>query len=161
MIDNVDKNILNSLKKDCRKSYRNLGVELGLAPSTISARVNKMIERGVIKGFSVITNHEKVGYDLTAIVEVVVSQGKLIEIEHEIAKFPQVCAVYDVTGTTDIIAVVKVKNRSELSYLIKTLLAMKYVERTNTRVVLTTVKEDFIKNPSNLTEKPEQIAQQG
>jgi DNA-binding Lrp family transcriptional regulator len=153
MIDNVDMKILNALKIEGRASYRQLGEELGLAPGTISARVDKLKERGIIQEFSVIINYENAGYDLTAIIEVVVSKGKLIKTEQEIAKFPQVCAVYDVTGTTDIIVVMKVKNRSELSYLIKTMLAMEYVERTNSHVVLTTVKEDFIKNPSNLTEK--------
>lgn len=148
MIDDVDMHILDKLKEDSRKSYRNLGMELSLAPSTISARINKMVDKGIIQGFSAIINYEQLGYDLTVVIEVVVSKGKLIEIEHEISKFPQVCAVYDVTGTTDIIVVVKVPNRSELSYLVKTILAMEYVERTNTRVVLTTIKEDFNKNPS-------------
>ena len=149
MIDKVDMDILDKLKEDCRKSYRNLGEELNLAPSTISARINKMVEQGIIQGFSAKIDYEELGYDLTAVIEVVVSKGKLIEIEHEIAKFPQVCAVYDVTGTTDIIVVVKVPHRSELSHLVKTMLAMEYVERTNTRVVLTTIKEDFNKNPSD------------
>ncbi|MFW9903029.1 MAG: Lrp/AsnC family transcriptional regulator [Candidatus Thorarchaeota archaeon] len=152
MIDNVDMKILNALKIEGRASYRQLGEELGLAPGTISARVDKLKDKGIIQGFSVIIDYEYAGYDLTVIIEVVVSKGKLIETEQEIAKFPQVCAVYDVTGTTDIIVVVKVKNRSELSHLIKTMLAMEYVERTNSHVVLTTVKEDFVKNPSNLTE---------
>ncbi|MHA1214205.1 MAG: Lrp/AsnC family transcriptional regulator [Candidatus Hodarchaeales archaeon] len=148
MIDEVDMKIVNKLKEDCRKSYRTLGVEMGLAPGTISTRVNKMVEKGIIKNFSAVINYEKIGYELTSIIEIVVSKGKLIETEQEIAKFPEVCAVYDSTGTTDIIIIAKVKNRSELSHLIKTLLAMRYIERTNTHVVLTTVKEDFINHPS-------------
>ncbi len=148
MIDKVDLQILKKLKEDCRKSYRTLGEEMGLAPGTVSTRVKKMKQKGIIKNFSVIINYEQIGYELTSIIEIIVSKGKLIETEKDLAKFPQVCAVYDATGITDIIVVAKVQSRSELSRLIKTFLAMKYIERTNTHVVLTTVKEDFMNYPA-------------
>jgi DNA-binding Lrp family transcriptional regulator len=83
------------------------------------------------------------GYDLTALTEIIVSKGKLLEMEREIAKLPGVCAVYDITGATDGMVVAKFKDREELSRFTKSLLAMPFVERTNTHVVLTTVKEDF------------------
>ena len=60
--------------------------------------------------------------------------------------------MYDATGTTDIIVVVKVQNRSELSTLVKKFLVMEYVERSNTHVVLTPIKEDFDDFPAlNIT----------
>jgi DNA-binding Lrp family transcriptional regulator len=54
-----------------------------------------------------------------------------------------VCGVYDVTGLTDAIVVAKFKKREDLSQFTKHLLTLPFVERTNTHVVLTTVKEDF------------------
>ncbi len=86
---------------------------------------------------------EKLGYELTAITEILVSKGKLLEMEREIAKLPGVCAVYDVTGEIDGIIVAKFKNREDLSRFTKGLLSMPFVDRANTHVVLTTVKEDF------------------
>jgi len=50
---------------------------------------------------------------------------------------------YDVTGLTDAIVIAKFKSREDLSRFTKALLAMPFVERTNTHMVLTTVKEDF------------------
>jgi DNA-binding Lrp family transcriptional regulator len=75
--------------------------------------------------------------------EVTVAKGKLLELEQQVAKMPQVMAVYDVTGLTDAMVIAKFKNRDELSKFTKSLLAMPFVERTNTHIVLTTVKEDF------------------
>ncbi len=86
---------------------------------------------------------EKLGYQLTALSELVVSKGKLLEMEREIARLSSVCAVYDITGTTDAIVIAKFRNREELGNFTKSLLAMPFVERTNTHLVLTTVKEDF------------------
>ncbi len=80
---------------------------------------------------------------MTVITEITVSKGKLLEVEREIAKFPSVCTVYDITGLTDAMVIAKFKSREELSKFTKSLLALPYVERTNTHFVLTTVKEDF------------------
>jgi DNA-binding Lrp family transcriptional regulator len=101
-----------------------------------------MEQSGLIKGYSAILDHERLGYELTVVTEITVSKGKLLEMEKEIGKNPNVCAVYDVTGSIDAIAVAKFKNRRELSEFTKGLLAMPFIERTDTHVVLTTVKED-------------------
>ena len=128
---------------DARLSYRELGLKLGVSTTTIQSRTNKLEKAGIICGYCAIFDHEKVGFQLTAITEVSVAKGKLLELEREVAKMPQVLAVYDVTGLTDAIVIAKFKSREELSKFTKALLAMPFVERTNTHMVLTTVKEDF------------------
>ena len=107
------------------------------------SRIKKMEEDGLIKGYTVILDHEKLGYQLTVVTEITVSKGKLVETENEIAKIPNVCGVYDVTGLTDAIIVAKFKSREDLGAFTKKLLSLPYIERTNTHVVLTTVKENF------------------
>jgi len=102
-----------------------------------------MEKEGIIKGYTAILDYDKLGYELTVVTELTVSKGKLLEMEKEVAKIPNVCAVYDVTGATDAIVIAKFKSREELSNFTKSLLSMPFIERTNTHVVLTTVKEDF------------------
>ena len=87
-------------------------------------------------------DHERLGYQLTVVTEITVAKGKLVETEAEIAKISNVCSVYDVTGLTDAVIVAKFKSREDLGAFTKRLLALPYVERTNTHVVLTTVKEN-------------------
>jgi len=102
-----------------------------------------MEREGIIKGYSAILDHEKLGYELTVVTEITVSKGRLLEMENEIARIPNVCNVYDVTGLTDAIIIAKFKNREQLGKFTKRLLALPYVERTNSHVVLTTIKEDL------------------
>jgi DNA-binding Lrp family transcriptional regulator len=142
-IDELDRKILQSYLMDARLSYRELGLKLGVSTTTIQSHTNKLEKAGIIRGYSAVFDHEKVGFQLTAITEVSVAKGKLLEMEREVAKMPQVLAVYDVTGLTDAIVIAKFKSRDELSRFTKALLAMPFVERTNTHMVLTTVKEDF------------------
>ena len=63
--------------------------------------------------------------------------------ENEVAKIPNVCGVYDVTGLTDAVIIAKFKTREDLGKFTKQLLALPYIERTNTHVALATVKENF------------------
>jgi len=98
---------------------------------------------GVIKGYSAVLDHERMGYQLTVLAEITVSKGKLLEMEQAISKIPNTCAVYDVTGLTDAVVLAKFKSRDELSKFTKSLLSMPFVDRTNTHMVLTTVKEDM------------------
>jgi DNA-binding Lrp family transcriptional regulator len=140
--DHTDVKILRSLLEDARLSSRQTARKVGVSVGTVLARIKKMERDGVIKGYSAVLDHEKLGYELTVVTEITVSKGKLLEMEKQIGRIPNVCAVYDVTGSTDAIAIAKFRNRKELSDFTKGLLAMPFVERTNTHVVLATVKED-------------------
>ena len=142
-IDELDRKILTELLSDARQSYREISKRLGVSVGTVLKRIKRMEKEGIIKGYTAILDHDKLGYELTVVTELTVSKGKLLEMEKEVAKIPNVCAVYDVTGATDAIVIAKFKSREELSNFTKSLLSMPFIERTNTHVVLTTVKEDF------------------
>ena len=142
-LDDLDRRILKELLKNSNRSYRALARCLGVAVTTVINRIQRLEELGVITGYTISVDYEKLGYELTVITEITVSKGKLLEMEREIAKIPSVCAVYDVTGLTDAMIIAKFRNRSELSKFTKGLLSMPFIERTNTHVVLTTMKEDF------------------
>jgi DNA-binding Lrp family transcriptional regulator len=142
-IDDVDRKILSELLRDCRRSYRSLARRAGVSVGTVLSRIRRLEKAGVIRGYSALLDHEKLGYQLTVIAEITVLKGKLLEMEEAIGKLPNTCAVYDVTGLTDALVIAKFHSREELSKFTKNLLSMPFVDRTNTHVVLTTVKEDL------------------
>ena len=142
-VDSLDLAILNRLLSDGRASAREVAVGLGVSTSTVTSRLEKLRRHHVLRGFTAVVDFQKLGYELTVISEIIVSKGRLIEMEREIAKLPGVCAVYDVTGEIDAVVISKFKDREELSRFTKNLLSMPFVERTNSHVVLTTVREDF------------------
>lgn len=142
-LNETDKKILRNLLDDARFSSRQIAKNVGVSVGTVLSRIKKMEDDGLIKGYSVILNHEKLGYELTVVTEITVSKGRLTEMENEIAKIPNVCGVYDVTGLTDAVIIAKFRSREDLGKFTKQLLALPYIERTNTHVALTTVKENF------------------
>ena len=143
ILDKTDEKILKNLMVDARQSARQLALKLGMSTVTVISRIKKMEKEKIICGYTTTIDHEKLGYTLTAIIEVTAKNDKILDIEKEISKFENVCGVYDITGSTDTIVITKFKERAELSKFVKELASIANVENTITHVVLNTVKEDF------------------
>jgi DNA-binding Lrp family transcriptional regulator len=142
-LDKTDVEILKALTLDARLSSRQIAKQCGVSIGTVLSRIKRMENEGMIRGYSALLDQEKLGYELTVVSEITVSKGRLLEVENEIARLPNVCCVYDVTGLIDAVIIAKFHNREELGKFTKRLLAIPFVERTNTHVVLTSIKEDF------------------
>lgn len=142
MLDELDLAIVRELIKDGRASYRSIAKKLGISVATVASRVMALEKNGIIKGYTALIDYEKLGYEITAIIELTISKGKLLEVQRQVAEKSNVSNVYDVTGETDSIIVARFKNREELNKFVKWLLSIPYIERTLTHLVLGIVKED-------------------
>jgi len=141
-IDKIDEEILKNLSKDARLSARQIAIRLEMSTVTILTRIKKLENEKIIKGYTTLIDHEKIGYDLTAIIEIIAKKD-ILAIEEKLAKVDNVCGVYDITGNTDTVIVAKFRGRNELSRFVKTISSMENIENTITHIVLNTVKEDF------------------
>jgi len=142
-LDEIDFQIIQLLIQDARMSAQEIANKTNKHLTTITRRLKILEEEGIIQGYTAVVDYEKLGLELTVITELTFTRGKLFEAEVEIAMIPGVCAVYDVTGNIDAIVVAKFKSRVEISEFAKKLLAMPLVDRTETHIVLNTMKEDF------------------
>ncbi|MHA1111682.1 MAG: Lrp/AsnC family transcriptional regulator [Promethearchaeota archaeon] len=140
-IDVLDKQILSILSKDSTRGYTKIAEELKRSHTTIKKRIDRLEKEKIIKNYTIEIDYEKLGYDIIAIIEASISQGKLIEFEEIVAKHPNVFGVFDVTGDYDSLILVRFKTRAELSDLIKSILASGYVIRSNTHIVLNDIKD--------------------
>lgn len=142
MLDELDERLLAELSRNARASFRKIAQRLGVSVSTAIQRVKSLEQAGIIRGYTMLADAEKAGYELTALIEVTRRKGTPTEVEKKIAALPNVIAVYDVTGSFDAMVIAKFRNRSELNKFVKGLLAMENIERTNTHFVLNVIKED-------------------
>ena len=143
MLDETDRKILRECMEDSRQSYREIARKIGVSPGTVVSRIRDMEKKGIIEKYTAKLNYEKLGYDLTVITEVTVSNGMIVEVGNEITKLKEACAIYNVTGDADVMVLAKFRNRDELSNFTKRVLKLPNVERTKTHLVLITLKEDF------------------
>ena len=144
-VDQTDVQILRALLSDARLSYRRVAERCGISAATAMTRIKKLEKMGVIEGYTLRIDHEKLGYDITTITELTIAKGenRLMNVEKGISNCPGVCSLYNITGSADGVVVAKFRNRTELSKFTKKLLSIDGVERTNTHIVLSTIKEDI------------------
>jgi len=141
-MDKLDNNIIKSLNNNGRKSLRTISKELKVSLSTISNRLKRLENEGIIERYIPVINPEKAGLDLTAVINLKIEHGKLIETQKRISKDSHISAVYDITGDWDSLIIAHFKDRKDLNNFIKKVLSMEYVERTNTQVSLNIVKDE-------------------
>jgi DNA-binding Lrp family transcriptional regulator len=141
-MDELDDKILEKLNENARRSYREIARELNISLTTVSNRIKKMEDQKIIERYIPLINQEKIGYDLTAIINVKISHGKLIEVQERISKDTHVSGVYDITGDWDSLIIAHFKDRRDLNGFIKGVLSMANVEKTNTQLVLNIVKNE-------------------
>jgi DNA-binding Lrp family transcriptional regulator len=147
MIDETSSRVLLEYIRDSRQSFREVARTLGVSSGTVASRIKEMEEKGIIKRYSVLMDLERLGYELTILSEIIVSDGMMMEVGERIAGISDSLAVYNITGDSDIMVVAKFKTRQDLSDYTKMIHKMPYVLRTKTHVVLNTIKEDFNQLP--------------
>jgi DNA-binding Lrp family transcriptional regulator len=142
MLDELDRQILQELNIDARRSHREVAQRLKVSPTTVSARVSRLEREGVIRGYVPLLDDELMGWDLAATIGIRISKGKLREVEERLARDPRAYAIYDVTGDFDALLIGRFRDRRDLDRFVKHALQDPHVERTNTQVLLNRVKED-------------------
>ena len=147
MLDDIDKKIIKVLEDDARTSLRKISELVDVSLGTVSNRVKRMEKNGIIRGYSVILDPDKIGWELNVVIGLRIQKGRLIEIQDRIAKDSRVHGVYDVTGDFDSMVIARAKNRKDLDDLSKNVLSIDGVERSITHLVLNTVKESTASLP--------------
>lgn len=142
MIEELDRKIVRALNQNARKSFREVAKDVGASVTAVINTVKKLEAAGAIKGYVPLVDREHFGIGLMAIVAVRISKGKLIETQKRISRDPHVSAVYDVTGDWDSFIIGHFAGREDLNGFIKNLLALPFVDRTVTHIVLNVVKDD-------------------
>ena len=143
-LDLMDKQLLNIVLNDSKTSLRNIAKKLKTSFVTIRNRLKKFEEEEIIKKYSAIIDYEKLGYDIHMLINIRISKGKLFELEKKIAKNKNVYAVYDTTGQFDAVILSRFKNTKSADKFLKQLQALEFVERTNTSIILNTIKQEQV-----------------
>ncbi len=141
MLDETDRRIISVLQNDARASMRSIAEQAGVSLGTVSNRVRRLEEAGVIRGYSVQLDPELSGWELTVVIGLRIEKGRLIEIQEKIAKDIRVYGAYDVTGEFDSMIIARARDRRDLDDLSKNVISIDGVESSVTHLVLNTVKE--------------------
>ncbi|HIH20840.1 TPA: Lrp/AsnC family transcriptional regulator [Candidatus Micrarchaeota archaeon] len=142
-LDDKDFDILAALRENSRQSVIQLARKTRIPPTTIHNRVKKLRESGVIEGYGIRLNKEKMGFSTCALVSVFLDNNLLETsskkggLAERLFKHPRVDEVFETTGSVDIIVKVLGKDIKEITdTVINHIREVKGVARTETVIAL-------------------------
>ncbi len=143
LIDDTDAKILSALGEDSRRSYADVGQEVGLSTAAVHERVKKMLEKGVIERFALRVDPQKVGLGLTAFVAIRNDGGAHCrEVAPRLKAMREVIELHSVAGEHDFLAKVRTQNARGLEDVLYAIKSIPGVARTTSTVVLSTEFEE-------------------
>lgn len=133
-LDDIDSAILNILIRDARTPYTVIAKSVGLSEAGVRKRVDKLINMGIIKRFTVEVSRPAVVKAITLITAD--TSADTSEVSRALRSVNGVEKIYEVTGIYDVVAIISSSNISEVNRCIDELRKIKGVRSTNTMMVL-------------------------
>jgi DNA-binding Lrp family transcriptional regulator len=143
-LDELDRQILELLQQDARRSAELVGAEIGLSASAVQRRIARLREEGVITAEVVIVDPKSLGRSLTVIVELEVERERpeqLTALKRWVAAQAAIQEAWYVTGDSDFVFVITARDVEDYDALMQKLVSENSnVRRFRTRVALGTLK---------------------
>lgn len=150
-LDDLDKKILSILMENAKRAYSEIGQQLFVSGGTIHVRMKKMEEMGLVKGYNLVVDHNKLGYDIVAFLGIYLDKSSLFdEVSDELKKIPEVVGAHYTTGQYSIFAKIVCRDTNHLKDLLHDKIQkINGVQRTETFISL----EESIDRPIQLIEE--------
>ncbi len=132
--DDIDKIVIRRLKENARVPYTKIAEEIGLSEAAVRKRVEKLVEEGVIKKFTVEVDS---GDKLKAMILISVQPPRPNPVvAQEMKNVEGVDIVFEVAGEVDIVAIVSGSSMQEVNKYIDEIRRTEGVSKTNSMIVL-------------------------
>jgi Lrp/AsnC family leucine-responsive transcriptional regulator len=143
-MDALDHSILDLLQRDGRATQLEISRTVGLSQPAVAERIRKLEERGVVTGYTARVDAKKLGKDITAFIGVTIEHPKYFEgFAKKVMALPEILEAHRVAGQDSYILKVKTSNTRTLDQLlVETLRMIAGVTKTNTTIVLSSIKEE-------------------
>jgi Lrp/AsnC family leucine-responsive transcriptional regulator len=121
-LDKFDRALLRALQRNARASLQELSEEVGLTTSPCWARIKRLEEAGVIEGYTIRVNAERVGLPEQLIVQLTLNKhtdAALVEFARHLEAIPEVIEAYLVSGDYDYVLRIAVRDTRDYERLLR------------------------------------------
>lgn len=139
-LDETDGRILAELANDARATYADIGERVNLSAPAVKRRVDRLLDNGVIRGFTTVVDRSALGWNTEAYVQVF-RHGTIApeQLRGAWIGIPEVISAATVTGTADAILHVIARDMRHLEEALERIRSAADVERSESIVVLTNI----------------------
>lgn len=140
-LDKVDQKILLELQKSGRASASHIAEKTNVSIPTITERIKKLQDTGVIVGFQAIIDPKALGLDVAAIITIISgSSQNYKEVTLAAEKNPEIVKCFSTTGNGSHTLIINTKNSHTLEELLRKIQSWPGVIRTETQIILSSYK---------------------
>jgi DNA-binding Lrp family transcriptional regulator len=133
-LDALDASLIATLHAHPRVGLLEISRRLGVARGTVSARLRKLQERGVITGFGPELDPARMGFPVLAFVSLEIAQGRLEDAVALLRDIPEVLEAHGVTGTQDLLCRVVARDNGHLQDIINAMVGSPAVRRSTSSI---------------------------
>lgn len=149
-MDAIDSKILEVLQENSRVSISDLSKQVNLSLSAVSERLKKLESSSIIEKFTVILDSKAIGQELSVLMNISLENPRDTEEFLDIIKCEsEILECHYVTGEYDYILKITTKNTASLEALMNRIKAIPKIKRTQTNVILSTLKQNYSVSPKN------------
>ena len=135
-LDVLDMKIIQHLTDNGKMTYREIAEDAGVSEATIKNRIDRLIESGVIKKFTVMMDYHKLGRAIKSFIGLKVQPTKIQEIVEHISKHPDVFVLYRTSGDVDLLFEVIFEKMEDLNKFLESELALDGILGTVVTIVI-------------------------
>lgn len=142
LLDHTDIEILKHLQENGRAQRNKLAELVGLSVPSVSERMKKLEEKGLISGYHAVLNSKNFHFDITAFIFVQVDGSEHYpNFVEQIADEPEILECHSITGDGSHFIKVRTKNTTYFERLLSRIQSWRGVSKTRSNLVLSTFKE--------------------
>ncbi|MCW2989941.1 MAG: Lrp/AsnC family transcriptional regulator [Solirubrobacterales bacterium] len=135
-LDRLDADLIRTLAENPRVGLLEVARRLGVARGTVSARLDKLVRRGVITGFGPELEPAAVGFPILSFVWLEITQGRLDEAVEQLRGVPEVLEAHATSGDRDLLCRVVAKDPEHLQEIINRMVRNAFVRRSTSHIAL-------------------------
>ncbi|PWI41175.1 Lrp/AsnC family transcriptional regulator [Streptomyces sp. ICBB 8177] len=119
-LDSTDRAILRLLQEDGRASIRSVADRVHVSRANAYARINRLIDDGIIRGFTARVDHERAGQGASAYITLKIVQNSWRTVREQLLTLPGVAHIALVSGDFDVLLLVHTPDNRSLRELVLT-----------------------------------------
>jgi DNA-binding Lrp family transcriptional regulator len=135
-IDRLDARLIVLLAREPRIGVLEMSRRLGVARGTAQARLDRLRERGVVRGFGPEVDPAALGYPVTAFATLEIRQGQGADVRAHLASVPEVLELHTTTGRGDMLCRLVARSNADLQRVIDRVVALDGIVRASTAIVM-------------------------
>jgi Lrp/AsnC family leucine-responsive transcriptional regulator len=116
--DLINEKILNILEKNSRMTINEISKQVNLSAPAVRERINKMVDLGIIKSYTINIDYEKLGYDVEILIEITIKNNRYVDFKKFISEQDNVDFCYRVSGDACFVFKVRLENMSSVESFI-------------------------------------------